>query len=170
MLSLYENVRFESIKTTDIFFNHNPILKPVDPIDSGKSSIYSEDNHMKNQINQIGFWDYTCPRHGSLERYSQADWDILLDDIAVGGFIALLLIIKWLTTGYRAHLPWLDQYPSCSASLSNNALIYHALRAARQRGLHTWILVVATIFPRQQFDFPGGSTYWTPDWGDEFVV
>jgi hypothetical protein len=36
-------------------------------------------------LKEIGFWDYTCPRHGSLERYTQADWDLLLDDMVAGG-------------------------------------------------------------------------------------
>lgn len=122
-------------------------------------------------MKEIGFWDYTCPRHGSLERYTQADWDLLLDDIASGGFNSLLLGIKWLTTGYHSRLPWLDQDPTCTAVTSeNNAMLLHALCGARQRGLKTWVLVVATIFPKTQFALPGGSSYWTPDWGEEFTV
>ena len=125
---------------------------------------------MEKKIKEIGFWDYTCPRHGSLERYTQADWDQLLDDMASGGFNSLLLGIKWLTTGYRSRYAWLDQDPDCTAISSDNALILHALRGAKKRGMHTWLLVVATIFPRREFDLPGGSTYWTPNWGDEFQV
>ena len=117
-------------------------------------------------IKEIGFWDYTCPRHGSLERYTQADWDELLDDMASGGFNSLVLGVKWLTTGYRSRLPWLDQDPTCSAVASDNALIYHALGGARQRGLKVWLLVVATIFSPERFDLPGGFSYWP----GEYVV
>ncbi len=120
-------------------------------------------------MKEIGFWDYTCPQHGSLERYRQADWDILLDDVASGGFNSLVLGIKWLTTGYRSRLPWLDQNPSCSAIASENALLSHALRGARARSIRTWLLVVATIYPAGSFALPGGFPY-APEWVDGFQV
>ncbi len=56
-------------------------------------------------MKEIGFWDYTCPLHGSLERYTEQDWNMLLDDIAEGGFNSLVLGVKWLTTGYYSRLP-----------------------------------------------------------------
>lgn len=102
-------------------------------------------------MNEIGFWDYTCPRNGSLERYTQADWDELLDDMVAGGFNSLVLGIKWLTTGYRSRLPWLDQDSTCTAIASDNRLIHHALRGARQRGIRTWLLVVATVHQAREF-------------------
>ena len=111
-------------------------------------------------LKEIGFWDYTCPRHGSLERYSRDDWDVLLEDIAAGGFNSLVLGLKWLTTGYFSRLPWLDQDPACSAIASNNELVFHALQSAHRRGLRTWALVVATIFSPGKFDLPGGITSW----------
>ena len=52
-------------------------------------------------MKEIGFWDYTCPFNGSLERYTNQDWDVLLEDMANGGFNSLVLCVKWLTTGYR---------------------------------------------------------------------
>ena len=115
-------------------------------------------------MKEIGFWDYTCPLHGSLERYTQADWDVLLDDMSAGGFNSLVLGIKWLTTGYSSRYPWLDQDQQCSAITSNNGLLYHALRGAHSRGLLTWLLVVATIYPTRQFNMPGGIPYWTDDY------
>jgi hypothetical protein len=114
-------------------------------------------------IDQIGFWDYSCPGHGSLEHYTQADWELLLDDMSAGGFNSFVLGIKWLTTGYRSRYPWLDQDELCTAVASDNLLLYHALRGARQRGLRTWLLVVATIYPGRQFNLPGGSSYWTEE-------
>jgi hypothetical protein len=120
-------------------------------------------------MKEIGFWDYTCPKHGSLERYTQADWDILLDDMTAGGFNSLVLGIKWLTTGYRSHLPWLDQDPTCSAIVSDNALIRHALRGAHQRGIRTWLLVVATIYPVDASALPGGVPF-APEWVPGFQV
>lgn len=103
---------------------------------------------------EIGFWDYTCPGHGSVEEYSRQDWDILLNDMSAGGFNSLVLGIKWLTTGYRSRHEWLDQDCSVSAIASDNAIIYHVLNAARERGIRTWLLVVASIFNQEKFGFP----------------
>ena len=69
-------------------------------------------------MREIGFWDYTCPGNGSLERYTKADWDELLDDMVVGGCNSFVRCVKWLTTGYRSQLPWLDQDPPCTARLA----------------------------------------------------
>jgi len=114
-------------------------------------------------LKEIGFWDYSCPGHGSLERYSPGDWDVLLDDMGTGGFDSLVLGIKWLTTGYRSRLPWLDQDPACSAIASDNAVVHHALRGARQRGIRTWLLVVATLFSHREFGWEGGVPSWPSD-------
>ena len=113
------------------------------------------------KIKEIGFWDYTCPLNGSLERYSEEDWDILLDDMAAGGFNSLVLCVKWLTTGYRSRFPWLDQNPECSAIATDNAVIHYALKGARQRGIRIWMLVVASIFNTSSFNLPGGVDYWS---------
>jgi hypothetical protein len=112
---------------------------------------------------EIGFWDYTCPLHGSLEVYSQSDWDILLDDMSSGGFNSLVLGIKWLTTGYASRYNWLDQDQNCTAISSKNHLVHHAFQGARKRGIRTWALVVATIFPTHPFELPHGIPYWTDD-------
>jgi len=112
-------------------------------------------------MQEIGFWDYTCPLHGSLERYTQSDWDLLLEDMATGGFNSLVLGIKWLTTGFYSRYDWLDQDPTCTAISSKNHLVHHAFQGARKRGLRTWALVVATIFPVHPFELPHGIPYWT---------
>lgn len=116
---------------------------------------------------EIGFWDYTCPMHGSLERYTRDDWDMLLEDMAeqMGtsgvSFNSLVLGIKWLTTGYHSRLGWLDQDANCTAVASQNDLVWYALRKAKRLGIRTRLLVVATIFPSKNFDLPGGIPYWT---------
>ena len=43
--------------------------------------------------------------------------------MAAGGFNSLVLGIKWLTTGYRSRLTWLDQRPGNAAIASDNATI-----------------------------------------------
>jgi len=102
-------------------------------------------------MHEIGFWDYTCPRHGSLEHYSAKDWDDLLDDMSVGGFNSLVIGVKWLTTGYRSRLPWLDQDPSNTTIATDNRLLLDALTKARSRGIRAWILIVASIFNVEAF-------------------
>lgn len=105
-------------------------------------------------MNEIGFWDYTCPHHGSLEHYTIEDWDILLDDMCEGGFNSLVLGIKWLTTGYRSRFEWLDQDPGVAAIASDNATIHYVLREAKRRNIRTWLLVVASIFNVEKFGVP----------------
>ncbi|MCX7934724.1 MAG: hypothetical protein N3A66_05640 [Planctomycetota bacterium] len=109
-------------------------------------------------IQEIGFWDYTCPEHGSLERYSAADWTALADDMAAGGFTSFVLCVKWLTTGYRSRLPWLDQDERCTAIATNNELIHHARREIKRRGLRLWLLVVATEYRLTNFGIPPAQT------------
>lgn len=110
-------------------------------------------------MTNFGFWDYSCPRHGSIERYSADDWDRLLDDMAAAGCTTFVLCPKWLTTGYRSRYSWLDQDPACSAVASDNAVLHHALRGMRSRGIRPWLLIVATIFPAREFQLTGGITY-----------
>lgn len=114
-------------------------------------------------MREIGFWDYTCPGNGSLERYTHDDWEILLDDMAEGGFNSFVLCVKWLTTGYRSRLSWLDQDENCTAITSDNALIHQALQGARKRGLKTWLLVVCTQFEASAFDLQPCTHGWGPE-------
>ncbi|MCL2701225.1 MAG: hypothetical protein FWE88_05980 [Phycisphaerae bacterium] len=114
-------------------------------------------------MKEIGFWDYTCPTHGSLEHYTTDEWDRLLDDMAAGGFNSLVLGIKWLTTGYRSRLPWLDQRADNAAIATDNATIHHALAGARQRGIRPRLLVVSTQFQTPEF---GPQFPTIGNWGD----
>ena len=102
-------------------------------------------------MREIGYWDYTCPMHGSLQEYTNDDYDELLDDMAEGGFNSLVLCPKWVTTGYKSRHSWLDQDPSVSAIATNNAVIHHALQGARNRGMKVWLMVVGNNFVTEPF-------------------
>lgn len=99
-------------------------------------------------MKELGFWDYTAPQHGSLEQYQEQDWDILLDDLSAYGINSFVLSIKWITTGYRSRLGWLDQNMEATAIQSDNRLIHYALREMRKRGMRAWLLLVVTQFRR----------------------
>jgi len=104
-------------------------------------------------IKEIGFWDYSCPRHGSLERYRNADWDVLLDDMAEGGLNSLVLCPKWMTTGYKSRLPWLDQ-EECTAIETDNEVLFYGLSEAKKRGIRCSLLVVSTQFVAKNYGVP----------------
>ena len=58
-----------------------------------------------------GFWDYTTPGAGGMEHYRREDYRLLLEDMRRAGMNSLAINVKWLTTGYRSRLPFLDQAP-----------------------------------------------------------
>ena len=113
---------------------------------------------------EFGFWDYTCPGNGSLERYNNDDWDVLLDDMAAGGMNSLVLCVKWLSTGYRSRLSWLDQNPNATAISTDNAVIHHALQGARKRGIRSWLLVVGAQYHIPSFGIEPANP--AARWGD----
>lgn len=93
---------------------------------------------------EYGFWDYTAPATGGMEHYGRGDYVSLLDDMAEAGMNSLVMVIKWMTTGYTSKLPWLDQEPTNPAVASNNELIHFALDEARSRGIKVWLGAVVT--------------------------
>ena len=102
-------------------------------------------------LREYGFWDYTCPGAGGMEHYRRDHYLELLDDMAAAGMNSLVMIVKWLTTGYRSRLPWLDQDPCNAAIASDNELIRTVLREARRRDIKVWLGAVATYFVPQAY-------------------
>lgn len=70
-----------------------------------------------------GFWDYTTPGAGGMEHYERDDYLRLLDDMGEAGMNSICVLPKWLTTGYRSRLPFLDQHADNPTTRSDNALL-----------------------------------------------
>lgn len=102
-------------------------------------------------LSEYGFWDYTAPATGGMEHYQTSDHLQLLDDMAAAGMNSLVMVVKWMTTGYRSQLPWLDQEPTNPAVASDNALIRFVLDQAAQRGIKVWLGAVVTQFVTANF-------------------
>ena len=107
-----------------------------------------------------GFWEYSTPGAGGAEHYSERDYTVLLDDMAEHGMRALLLVVKWFTTGYRSQLSYLDQDPGNPAIRSDNDLLRHLLTEARAREIDVTLGAVTTTFPVQRFSGQA-HTRWT---------
>ena len=97
-------------------------------------------------LSEYGFWDYTAPGTGGMEHYGRDDYLSLLDDMAEAGMNSLVVIVKWMTTGYTSQLPWLDQELANPAVASDNRLIHLVLDEARRRGIKVWLGAVVTQF------------------------
>ena len=98
------------------------------------------------QLAEYGFWDYTTPGAGGMEHYGRDEYLCLLDDMAQAGMNSLVLMVKWMTTGYRSALSWLDQEPANPAIASDNELIRFALDQAGRRGIKVWLGVLAAQY------------------------
>ena len=111
-------------------------------------------------MQEYGFWEYTCPGAGKCESYTLADWTKLLDDMAAGGMNSLALVIKWSTTGYKSHLPWLDQNPNCTIIASGNRLLTQVMALAKARQIKVWLVVVCTHHQVKEYGIvpPTGQT------------
>lgn len=97
-----------------------------------------------DRLREYGFWDYTAPGAGGMEHYGADDYVRLMDDMADARMNSLVIVVKWLTTGYRSDLPWLDQEPGNAVIASDNELIRTAVAHAHRRGLKVWLGVVVT--------------------------
>jgi len=99
-----------------------------------------------SHISEYGFWDYTAPGTGGMEHYQRDDYLCLFDDMVAAGMNSLVMVIKWMTTGYTSRLPWLDQEPANPAVASDNDLIHFALGEAHSRGIKVRLGAVVTQF------------------------
>ncbi|MBI4024581.1 MAG: hypothetical protein HY360_06340 [Verrucomicrobia bacterium] len=101
-----------------------------------------------------GFWDYTAPGSGGMERYARDDFLLLLDDMRGANMNSLLVMVKWFTTGYRSRLPFLDQHPSNLLTASDNQLLLDIMDEARKRGIAIWLGAVVNIYHTEKIRSP----------------
>jgi hypothetical protein len=114
---------------------------------------------MKNQMTEHGFWDYTTPLAGGAEAFGRDEYLRLLDGMADGGMNSLMLCVKWLTTGYRSALPFLDQDPDSLVIASDNELVREVIREAHTRGIRVWIGAVVSLFVREPYGLEPHATF-----------
>lgn len=98
-----------------------------------------------------GFWDYTTPGCGGMERYREDDYRLLLDDMAEAGMNSLVICPKWKTTGYRSHLPFMDQVQDNLVIASDNAPLRYAIEQANKRNIKVWLLACVNYFNPEKF-------------------
>lgn len=110
-------------------------------------------------MREHGFWDYTTPVAGGVERYQLDDYRRLLDDMAGAGMNSLLLVVKWFTTGYRSCLSFLDQMPDNPVIASDNELLRRVIREAHARRILLRLGAVVTIFPVDRMTASPVSTH-----------
>jgi hypothetical protein len=102
-------------------------------------------------LREHGFWDYTTPGAGSMEQYAADDYATWLDDMAAAGMNSLLIVVKWITTGYRSRLPFLDQAPDNPVIASNNRLLRQAIEEAGKRRIKIWLGAVLSYYPAARY-------------------
>ena len=105
-------------------------------------------------MREHGFWDYTCPGAGGMERYGRDDYLALLDDMAGAGMNSLLVMVKWFTTGYRSRLPFLDQAADNPVIASDNALLRAVIDLAHARGIAVVLGAVGSAYEARWVDAP----------------
>ncbi len=138
-------------------FLANSTLSSAALVASGKAAGEASAERLEPLL-EHGFWDYTTPGTGGMEGYEADDYRLLLDDMAEGGMNSLCIYVKWLTTGYRSRLFFLDQLPGCPAIASDNRLIRTAIEEAHKRRIKVWLGVVGTYYDVRQM---AGSKPWT---------
>ena len=114
------------------------------------------DQALKTLAAEHGFWDYTTPGAGGMEGFANADYQMLLDDMSAAGMNSVCVVVKWLTTGYRSRLKFLDQSAANPMIASDNQLLLDFFQQARVRGIQTWLAAVVNMFPVDQLK----STPW----------
>ena len=109
------------------------------------------------RLKEHGFWDYITPGAGGMERFTQKEYASLLDDMASSGMNSLLVCVKWMTTGYRSSLPFLDQLGGPVMD-SDNDLLRWVIAEASARRIKVWLSAVVSFYAPQ---FYGGQPRWT---------
>jgi hypothetical protein len=102
-------------------------------------------------LREYGFWEYTAPATGGFETYDYEDYLLALDDMTAAGMNSLMIVVKWLTTGYRSRLPFLDQSPDNKVIASNNELLRRVIREAKERGIKVWLGAVTCYYDVERF-------------------
>ncbi len=102
---------------------------------------------LSTHLAEHGFWDYTTPGAGGMEGYEADDYSRLLDDMSAAGMTSIVVMVKWLTTGYRSKLPVLDQHPDSPVTRTDNRLLSDFITAAVFRGIKVWLGAVASMYP-----------------------
>ncbi len=119
-----------------------------------------------------GFWDYTTPGTGGLEHFGRDDYRRLLDDMADARMNCLVLVVRWLTTGYVSQLPCNDQLPAdCRVIAQGNDLLRQVIDDARQRGIAVWTSASLNIFRTDRVQaqpFSAGSNIYGREMGFSF--
>jgi hypothetical protein len=67
---------------------------------------------------------------------------------------SLMIMVKWMTTGYRSKLPYLDQSPDNKIIASDNQLLRKVIKEAKSRKIKMWLGAVTSHYDVQKF----GST------------
>jgi len=108
------------------------------------------------RLAEHGFWDYTTPYTGGMEKFARDDYMRLLDDMADARMNSLMICVKWLTTGYRSRLPFLDQLEGNIMIESDNRLLHQVIEAAAARSIRVWLGAVVSIHVVAEY---GGRPY-----------
>lgn len=111
----------------------------------------SSDGSAHHLLKEHGFWDYTTPGCGGMGGYQKQDYLLLLDDMTKAGMNSLCIYVKWLTTGYRSRLAFLDQIPDCPVIASENRLLQEIIAEAGKRKIKIWLGAVVTYFAAEKF-------------------
>jgi hypothetical protein len=102
-------------------------------------------------LREHGFWEYTTPYTGGFETYDYDDYVLTLDDMAQAGMNSIMIAVKWLTTGYRSRLPYLDQLPGNKVIESDNKLLRRVIAEAKARRIKVWLGVVTSYYDADKF-------------------